>query len=95
MTEPTAKTHLPGLKAKSVTHDNELLYLVQGQDKLGRDAFYYVLVDRLKRDIFLKEVEKQNTDLRKYGQILISGFGLEPTADTKQYLKNKFNLNAL
>lgn len=73
--------------------DNEFLYLVQGQDRLGRDAFYYVLVDKLKKDIFLKDVRKENVDLRKFGKILISGFGLEPTEDAKRYLKNEFNLD--
>lgn len=75
--------------------DNELLFLVQGQDRLGRDAFYYVLVDKLKKDIFVKEIKNKNTDLRKYGKILISGFGLEPTADAKAYLKNEYDLTAL
>lgn len=80
--------------AKSIAAiNNELLYLVQGQDKYGRNAFYYILVDKLKKEIFLKEIGTEMSDLRRFGKILISGFGLEPTEDAKLYLKNEFNLD--
>ncbi len=77
------------------TIGNGLLYLVQGQDSQGRTAFYYVLVDKIKKELFLREVTNGATDLRKFGKILISGFGSEPSEDAKAYLKNEFNLDTL
>ena len=80
--------------AKSITSiNNELLYLVQGEDRHGREAFYYILVDKLKKEIFLKEIATEMSDLRRFGKILISGFGTEPTEDAQLYLKKKFNLD--
>jgi len=79
---------------KSVaTIDKALLYLVAGQDAKGRDAFYYVLVDKLKQEIFLRDVNKSDVDLRRFGRILISGFGHEPTEDAKAYIKNEFGVD--
>jgi hypothetical protein len=74
------------------TIDNNLLYLVVGEDSKERAAFYYVLVDKLKRDIFLKDIHNPDIDLRRFGKILISGFGREPTEDAKAYLKDHYNL---
>ena len=50
---------------------------------------------KLKKDLFAKDVAKGSTDLHKYGKILISGFGQEPTEDAKAYLWNEFGLKAL
>lgn len=72
-----------------------LLYLVQGHDRYDRAAFYYVLVDRIKEELFLREVSNGATDLRRFGKILVSGFGTEPSEDAKAYLKKEFNLDTL
>ena len=47
----------------------EQIYLVKGVDA-GRNAWYYVLVERLKIQVFLKALNDDIIHLENYGQIL-------------------------
>lgn len=79
--------------ARSIAQiDQNLVFLVQGKDKRDREAFYYVLVDKLKKDIFIKDIHKGMMDLRRFGKILISGYGPEPTDHAKAYLLKEFGI---
>jgi len=77
----------------TASSNNENLFYVQGKDAAGRDAFYYVLVDKLKKRLFLKDVESKQVDLREYGEILTSDFGVKPTKDAMLFLKNEYDLD--
>ncbi len=52
----------------------DLIYLVKGIDA-GRNAWYYVLIERLKLTLFLKALNDDIIHLENYGKILYSAYG--------------------
>jgi len=69
----------------------ELIYLVKGVDA-GRNAWYYVLVDRLKVQLFLKALNDDIIHLEEYGSILYSAYGDEPPEDVTSKLKAEYGI---
>lgn len=69
----------------------ELIYLVKGVDA-GRNAWYYVLVDRLKVQLFLKALNDEIIHLEKYGKILFSAYGEEPPSEITDALKEEYGI---
>lgn len=69
----------------------EQIYLVKGVDA-GRNAWYYVLVERLKVQLFLKALNDDIIHLENYGKILFSAYGDEPPADVTDQLKEEYGI---
>ena len=69
----------------------ELIYLVKGIDA-GRNAWYYVLVERLKLQLFLKALNDEIIHLENYGNILYSAYGEEPSPDITVKLKDEYGI---
>lgn len=69
----------------------DLIYLVKGIDA-GRNAWYYVLVERLKLQLFLKALNDDIIHLENYGKILYSAYGDEPPADITNKLKDEYGI---
>ena len=69
----------------------ELIYLVKGVDA-NRNAWYYVLVDRLKVQLFLKALNDDIIHLEEYGKILFSAYGDEPPEEITQKLKDEYGI---
>jgi hypothetical protein len=69
----------------------ELIYLVKGIDA-GRNAWYYVLVDRLKVQLFLKALNDEIIHLENYGKILHSAYGDEPPEEVTLSLKEEYGI---
>jgi hypothetical protein len=69
----------------------ELIYLVKGVDA-GRNAWYYVLVERLKVQLFLKALNDDIIHLENYGKILFSAYGDEPPSEITQELKEEYGI---
>lgn len=69
----------------------DLIYLVKGVDA-GRNAWYYVLVERLKLQLFLKALNDDIIHLENYGKILYSAYGDEPPADVTNKLKAEYGI---
>lgn len=69
----------------------ELIYLVKGVDA-GRNAWYYVLVDRLKVQLFLKALNDDIIHLENYGKILFSAYGDEPPSSVTEELKGEYGI---
>ncbi|MBL6664572.1 MAG: hypothetical protein ISQ34_01875 [Rickettsiales bacterium] len=69
----------------------ELIYLVKGVDA-GRNAWYYVLVDRLKVQLFLKALNDDIIHLEEYGKILFSAYGDEPPEEITGKLKDEYGI---
>ncbi len=69
----------------------EQIYLVKGVDA-GRNAWYYVLVERLKVQLFLKALNDDIIHLENYGKILFSAYGDEPPASITDELKEEYGI---
>lgn len=70
----------------------ELIYLVKGIDA-GRNAWYYVLVDRLKLQLFLKALNDEIIHLENYGKILYSAYGDDPSSEITSKLKDEYGID--
>ena len=68
--------------------NSKYVYLVKGDDK-GRQAWYYVLVDKKKENQFKVQLAAETMDLEKYGQVLCSGYGKDPPEEKKKRI-NQF-----
>jgi hypothetical protein len=69
----------------------QLIYLVKGIDR-GRNAWYYVLVERLKVQLFLKALNDDIIHLENYGKILFSAYGDEPPLDITNEIKEEYGI---
>lgn len=69
----------------------DLIYLVKGVDD-GRNAWYYVLVERLKLSLFLKALNDDIIHLENYGVILYSAYGDEPPQEITDKLKKEYDI---
>jgi hypothetical protein len=69
----------------------DLIYLVKGVDD-NRNAWYYVLVERLKLSLFLKALNDDIIHLENYGKILYSAYGDEPPQGITDKLKKEYGI---
>jgi hypothetical protein len=69
----------------------EFVYLVKGIDD-NRKAWYYVLVEKLKLQLFLKALNDDIIHLENYGKILYSAYGEEPPASITNQLKEEYGI---
>tara|TARA_B100001564_G_C20626197_1_gene664810 strand:+ start:738 stop:1190 length:453 start_codon:yes stop_codon:yes gene_type:complete len=72
-----------------VTRRSDLVYLVHGKDR-GKDAWHYVLVDKNKLPMFLKQIETGSIDVALYGEVLRSGWGKQPPEDIVKEIEDEF-----
>jgi hypothetical protein len=68
------------------------IYLVKGIDA-GKKAWYYVLVEALKVQLFLKALNDDIIHLEHYGTILYSAYGEEPPAHITKSLKDEYGID--
>jgi hypothetical protein len=76
-------------QAMQITRPDQI-FLVRGKDTHGRTAWYYVLVDRVKRDSFKGKAGVPFLRLTDYGQILHSGFGANPPESIIQLMEEEY-----
>jgi|APGre2960657505_1045072.scaffolds.fasta_scaffold82802_1 hypothetical protein len=70
---------------------SDLVYLVKGVDD-GRNAWYYLLVERVKLQLFLRALNDDIIHLENYGVILYSAYGDEPPANITDSLKEEYGI---
>ncbi|MFT5703261.1 MAG: hypothetical protein ACJAZX_000267 [Rickettsiales bacterium] len=68
-----------------------LIYLVKGVDD-SRNAWYYVLVERLKLSLFLRALNDDIIHLEDFGEILYSAYGDEPPQEITDKLKKEYGI---
>jgi hypothetical protein len=68
-----------------------LIYLVKGIDD-NRNAWYYVLVERPKLQLFLKALNDDIIHLENYGKVLYSAYGDEPPQDITDALNAEYGI---
>ena len=72
---------------------SDLCFQVMGKDTTGRTAWYFVLIDKEKKDQFLAHKPGDSYDLADYGKIIASGYGEEVPDDVKEMLKEKYGFD--
>jgi len=65
------------------------LYRVHG-DALGHPAWHYVLVEKPKLPLFERALTTDTLDVAQYGEILASGWGAQPPAETVEAMAKRF-----
>jgi hypothetical protein len=66
------------------------VYLVRGKDR-GREAWYYVLVNKKPVVVFEKDIRAGSINLADYGDVLLSGWGKDPPADAVRRAREEWN----
>ncbi len=72
---------------------SDLCYQVMGKDSTGETAWYFILVDKEKKEQFLAHKQGDSYDLADYGKIIASGYGNEVPDDVKEMLKEKYGFD--
>ncbi len=72
---------------------SDLCYQVMGKDTTNRTAWYFILVDKDKKEQFLGHKPGDSYDLADYGKIVASGYGDEVPEDVKEMLKEKYGFD--
>ena len=73
-----------------ISSRGDLCYKVVGRDITNRVAWYFVLVDKDKKEAFLKHKAGDSYNIEDYGKIITSGYGEEVPEDVKEMLKEKY-----
>jgi len=71
----------------------DLCYKIVGRDITGEIAWYYVLVDKEKKDAFLKHKPGDSYNIEDYGKIISSGYGEAVPEDVQEMLKEKYGFD--
>jgi len=69
------------------------IHLITCKDGKGRDCHYFLMCSHQKLQMLLSEKEGI-LKLEDYGQVIASGFGHKPQAETKKMLKEKYDYDA-
>jgi hypothetical protein len=72
---------------------SDLCFQVMGRDTTGRIAWYFILVDKEKKEQFLAHKQGDSYDLADYGKIITSGYGEIVPDDVKEMLKEKYGFD--
>lgn len=72
---------------------SDLCFQVMGRDSTDRTAWYFILVDKEKKEQFLAHKPGDSYDLADYGKIIASGYGDEVPDDVKEMLKEKYGFD--
>jgi hypothetical protein len=88
-TDNFQKKTQPKSYTEKVTRRSDLVYLVHGKDR-DRDAWHYVLVDKNKLPLFLKQIETGSIDVALYGDVLRSGWGKNPPPEVVKEIEDEF-----
>lgn len=79
---------------KEIARNGHLIHKLEAKDTTGRWAYYFVYVIAAKEGLFLRAIEGDGTvDLEKYGKVIASCYGEEPTQEVKDFLKEKYDFN--
>lgn len=73
---------------RSKLHQGEI-YLSRGLHQ-GRPIWHYLLVDKMKLPILLKDAQRGTVDLAMYGNIIFSGFGEQPPKEVSEFVRKKY-----
>lgn len=78
-------------EATKSSRTSNIFLVTGGQDKSGRDAWYYVLVEPTKIGSFQQKIKSGSINLIDYGEIVDSDFGKYPPEDVQKKMKDEYN----
>ena len=91
----TLKSHVPCLLklAHGMRIQGPRIYLVRGKDH-GRPAWHYVLLvdDKETKKKFFEKIASGTVDIADYGEIVKSGWGVDPPNQLKDELEKKYSV---
>lgn len=64
------------------------IHFVYGNDRSGRPCHFFILAPQHQYSVLENHFGHGTVDVRDYGRIVASGFGLTPSAETLQHLKD-------
>lgn len=68
-----------------------VIHRFRAQDKSGKKAQYFVLMEKAKEPEFLKAVKKSgDIDLKQFGRVIASFYGDKPPAEVTKLLSEKY-----
>jgi hypothetical protein len=73
----------------------DMCYKVSGRDSTGREAYYFILIDKEKKEQFLKHTVGDTYNLEDYGKIIYSAYGTVVPQEVKEMLKEKYGFDNL
>lgn len=73
----------------------DMCYKVSGRDSTGREAYYFILIDKDKKEQFLKHTVGDTYNLEDYGKIIYSAYGTIVPEEVKEMLKEKYGFDNL
>lgn len=77
---------------KEIARSGHLIHKLKAKDTTGRWAYYFVYVPVARERTFLRSIEGDGIiDLEKYGRVIASCYGEEPTQAVKDLLKEKYD----
>lgn len=74
--------------------DTNRVFLVRGCDSTNNLAWYYVLVDREKCNMFKAQSGTDTLDILQYGTIIRSGYGEEPPKHIKDFMFSEYRFTS-
>ncbi len=78
--------------AEAVTSSKNRLYDLRITGEGKKSAYYFLLVNPLKEQVFLKKWnDNQSMELADFGDIINSGFGI-PSEELKEEMKSKYGI---
>lgn len=66
-----------------------IVFLIKGEDR-GRKAWYYLKIDKLKKNIFMKAAQSESINLDDYGEVIYSAYGEEPPEDIQKKVHDEY-----
>lgn len=78
--------------ADRIKAEKNRCYYLKFTPKDGRQAYYFVLIDPIKENAFLKALKgTEKFNLEHFGTIINSGYG-EPSPELKAEMKEKYKI---
>lgn len=78
---------------KLINSRGDLCYKITGRDSTGETAWYFLLVDKDKKEKLLSHNNGDRYNLEDYGKVIISGYGEVVPKHVQEMLKEKYNFD--
>lgn len=73
----------------TIASRSHLIHEVYAKDRTDKMAYYFIMIEEHKQNLFMKALESPPVDLSEFGLILASGYG-DVNDEVKQHLLTKY-----